>query len=83
MTGSIPRITLAPGLDIARLVVGLWQVADIERSGSLIDPDKGAESLAPMHRPVSTPLTWPIIMDLPRISPDACLSGSSRGAFQP
>lgn len=40
------RIELAPGLDVPRLLIGLWQVADIERSGSLIDPDQGADALA-------------------------------------
>ncbi|MEJ1160063.1 aldo/keto reductase [Prosthecomicrobium sp. N25] len=41
-----PRTDLAPGLDISRLVIGLWQVADMERSGTRIDPDRGAEALA-------------------------------------
>jgi aryl-alcohol dehydrogenase-like predicted oxidoreductase/enamine deaminase RidA (YjgF/YER057c/UK114 family) len=41
-----PRIELAPGLEISRIVTGLWQVADLERDGPLIDPDKGAEALA-------------------------------------
>lgn len=43
---SPPRIELAPGLEVPRLLVGLWQVADIERGGQLIDPDKGADALA-------------------------------------
>ncbi len=51
MTGAptgarLPRIELAPGLEISRIVTGLWQVADIERSGAAIDPDAGAEALA-------------------------------------
>lgn len=41
-----PRIELAPGLVVPRLLVGLWQVADIERSGQLINPDQGADALA-------------------------------------
>lgn len=40
------RITLAPDLEISRIVTGLWQVADIEREGGPIDPDRGAEALA-------------------------------------
>ena len=40
------RTTLASGLDIPRVVTGLWQVADIERATGPIDPDQGAEALA-------------------------------------
>lgn len=32
------RYALAPGLDIARVVTGLWQVADMERDGRTLDP---------------------------------------------
>lgn len=39
------RTHLAPGLEISRLVCGLWQVADIEKDGSTIDPDVGADAL--------------------------------------
>lgn len=45
-TQTSDRIELAPGLDIARVVTGLWQVADIERVSGTIDPDRGAEALA-------------------------------------
>lgn len=41
-----PRTELAPGLNISRLVTGLWQVADMERGGTLLDPEKGAGDLA-------------------------------------
>ena len=41
-----PRTSLAPGLEISRLVTGLWQVADMERSGNLLDPVRGAAQLA-------------------------------------
>jgi aryl-alcohol dehydrogenase-like predicted oxidoreductase len=44
--GRPQRTTLAPGLEISRLVTGLWQVADMERDGTLIDPAKGAAELA-------------------------------------
>jgi len=40
------RVLLAPGLEIPRVVTGLWQVADIERHGSAIDPVRGADELA-------------------------------------
>jgi hypothetical protein len=31
------RTQLAPGLEIPRVVTGLWQVADMERGGTLLD----------------------------------------------
>ena len=40
------RIRLAPGLEICRVVTGLWQVADMERHGALLDPDRSAQELA-------------------------------------
>ena len=41
------RTLLAPGLEIPRVVTGLWQVADIERrAGREIDPAQGASWLA-------------------------------------
>jgi aryl-alcohol dehydrogenase-like predicted oxidoreductase/enamine deaminase RidA (YjgF/YER057c/UK114 family) len=33
------RAELAPGLEISRVVTGLWQVADMERDGRLLDPE--------------------------------------------
>jgi aryl-alcohol dehydrogenase-like predicted oxidoreductase/enamine deaminase RidA (YjgF/YER057c/UK114 family) len=39
------RIALAKDLSISRIVCGLWQVADIEKSGATIDPDTGADAL--------------------------------------
>lgn len=40
------RIELAPGLEVSRLVVGLWQVADMERGGRLLDPERAADDMA-------------------------------------
>jgi len=40
------RTELAPGLEISRIVTGLWQVADMERSGTLLDPVRGAQSMS-------------------------------------
>ena len=40
------RTLLANGLEISRIVTGLWQVADMERGGTLLDPVRGAEAMA-------------------------------------
>jgi aryl-alcohol dehydrogenase-like predicted oxidoreductase/enamine deaminase RidA (YjgF/YER057c/UK114 family) len=40
------RTILAPGLEISRIVTGLWQVADMERGGTDLDPVKGAAAMA-------------------------------------
>ncbi|WP_027133494.1 aldo/keto reductase [Geminicoccus roseus] len=45
-TKTAERTEIAPGLEIARVVTGLWQVADIERTTGLMDPDEGARALA-------------------------------------
>lgn len=47
---SPERTQLAPGLEISRIVTGLWQVADMERGGTLIDPDRGAAAMADYAR---------------------------------
>lgn len=39
------RINLA-SLNISRTLVGLWQIADIEKNGKVIDPEIGADHLA-------------------------------------
>jgi hypothetical protein len=39
---AIPRIALAPGLEISRVITGLWQVADMERDGRPLDLDAAA-----------------------------------------
>ena len=41
-----PRIELASELNVPRLLVGLWQVADMERDGRTLDIDKAARHLA-------------------------------------
>jgi len=41
-----PRVELAPGLVVPRIVTGLWQVADQERGGVALDPDAAARDLA-------------------------------------
>lgn len=46
----MPEIThrsmLAPGLEISPIVTGLWQVADMERNGQLLDPEKASAAMA-------------------------------------
>jgi aryl-alcohol dehydrogenase-like predicted oxidoreductase/enamine deaminase RidA (YjgF/YER057c/UK114 family) len=44
------RIELAPGLEISRIVTGLWQIADMERDGRTLDPEHAAASLADYAR---------------------------------
>lgn len=43
----IPRITLAPGLEISRVLTGLWQLADMERDGRTLDLDVAARAMSP------------------------------------
>src|SRR3954452_2761805 len=44
------RTMLAPGLEISRVVTGLWQVADMERDGRLLDRDAAAAAMADYAR---------------------------------
>lgn len=37
---------LAPGLQTARIVTGLWQVADLERGGKIVDPIQASDAIA-------------------------------------
>lgn len=39
------RFQLANGLEISRVLTGLWQIADIEKEGDILDPEKGADLL--------------------------------------
>ncbi|MFN4142866.1 aldo/keto reductase [Aestuariivirga sp.] len=41
-----PRTTIAEGLEISRMVCGLWQVADMEKGGAALDPERAADHLA-------------------------------------
>ena len=43
----IPRYTLAPGVEMARVLTGLWQLADMERDGRVFDRAAAAEAMAP------------------------------------
>lgn len=44
---TVETTTLAPGLTIARVLNGLWQVADLERDGNTLDPAVAAAAMAP------------------------------------
>jgi aryl-alcohol dehydrogenase-like predicted oxidoreductase/enamine deaminase RidA (YjgF/YER057c/UK114 family) len=39
------RCELAPGLEIGRIVTGLWQIADMERDGRKVDTDAAASAM--------------------------------------
>jgi aryl-alcohol dehydrogenase-like predicted oxidoreductase/enamine deaminase RidA (YjgF/YER057c/UK114 family) len=39
------RAVLDGGLSISRLVCGLWQIADMEKDGAVLDPEAGADAL--------------------------------------
>jgi len=39
------RFQLAPDLTISRIVTGLWQVADMERGGKLLDPEISSSAM--------------------------------------
>jgi len=45
MTTRPPRFDLAPGLNISRVLTGLWQVADMEKDGTTLDRDAAAGAL--------------------------------------
>ncbi len=42
---TVERTALAPDLEVARVVTGLWQIADMERDGTTVDPERGAEAM--------------------------------------
>jgi aryl-alcohol dehydrogenase-like predicted oxidoreductase/enamine deaminase RidA (YjgF/YER057c/UK114 family) len=45
MSRSPDRTALDDALSISRLVCGLWQVADLEKGGTLLDPEPAADAL--------------------------------------
>ena len=45
MAETPERIDLGGGLSISRLVCGLWQVADLEKGGTPLDPELSADAL--------------------------------------
>ncbi len=44
---SIPRTPLGDGLSVARVINGLWQIADLERDGREFDVDQAALAMSP------------------------------------
>jgi aryl-alcohol dehydrogenase-like predicted oxidoreductase/enamine deaminase RidA (YjgF/YER057c/UK114 family) len=42
---EVERTELAPGLEVSRIVTGLWQVADMERDGRKLDLDAAAAEM--------------------------------------
>jgi len=44
---KVERAPLGPGLEVSRVLTGLWQVADQERGGRVLDPDAASRALEP------------------------------------
>jgi aryl-alcohol dehydrogenase-like predicted oxidoreductase/enamine deaminase RidA (YjgF/YER057c/UK114 family) len=44
---DVARRQIAPGLDVSRVITGLWQVADQERDGRQLDLDVAARAMQP------------------------------------
>jgi len=42
----VERFEVAPDLSISRLLTGLWQIADMERTGETLDPEAAAKAMA-------------------------------------
>ena len=42
---KVERFELAPGLEISRVLTGLWQIADMERDGGMVDTAAGAAEM--------------------------------------
>ena len=47
MRAKVPTTRLAPGLEIARVLNGLWQGADLERDGETLDLANAASAMEP------------------------------------
>ena len=45
MSDVVERAELAPGFSVSRVLTGLWQVADMERDGTVLDPVAGAAAM--------------------------------------
>lgn len=45
MPATPERTDISPDLSISRLVCGLWQVADMEKDGVALDPERAADAL--------------------------------------
>lgn len=47
MDSIIETCQLSPTLQISRVLTGLWQIADMERDGQVLDPNETAQSMRP------------------------------------
>lgn len=47
MTTTVERTTLAGDFEISRIITGLWQIADMERDGQVLDLDGTARAMRP------------------------------------
>ncbi|HEY5826548.1 MAG TPA: aldo/keto reductase, partial [Cyclobacteriaceae bacterium] len=47
MKSKVEYTDLAPGLRIAKVLTGLWQIADLERDGKELDPEQTALAMKP------------------------------------
>ena len=47
MNEIVERCELAPGFTISRVLTGLWQIADMERDGHVLDLDAAAAAMTP------------------------------------
>lgn len=43
---TVERYRLAPGLEVSRVITGLWQIADMEKGGQSLDPVRTAPTMA-------------------------------------
>lgn len=46
MAPTVDRYLLAPGLEVSRVITGLWQIADMERGGHVLDPAATSPAMA-------------------------------------
>ena len=42
---AVEQIAVAPGLEVSRVITGLWQIADMERDGRQLDLDRTAAAM--------------------------------------
>ena len=47
MNAAVERTRLAAGLEVSRVLTGLWQVADQERDGAALETERAARALEP------------------------------------
>jgi aryl-alcohol dehydrogenase-like predicted oxidoreductase/enamine deaminase RidA (YjgF/YER057c/UK114 family) len=45
MSGAVERIRLAPGLEVSRVLTGLWQIADMERGSGVVEREAAARAM--------------------------------------